>query len=142
MTTYGYEDKYVEWVNFSSVFYPNAGGDRLGDIIVEKNTPFKNVKDYAANELSGFKIPLEIVYSQIAGKDAACSSLKQQPHSFTSPSYDCFIIFKGYLYRISFDYNDYYHKLPTEYYEKAKQLILSTFTIKWCHERTESLPGQ
>jgi hypothetical protein len=125
----GWNGKYAEWVNFSTEFYPNAGGDRLGSVIVEKSTTFRDVKEYADKELSNFEIPPKIEYVKIGGINAVCSSLKQQPHSFNSPSYDCYLIYKGELYRIGFDYNDYYHKLPIQYYEKARELILSTFTL-------------
>lgn len=125
---YHFDDKYVEWVNLSTEFYPNAGGDRLGSVIV-KNTTFKDVKEYVDKELGNLEVPPNIEYVKIDGKDAICTSLKQQPHSFNPPSYDCFIINEGLLYIISFDYNDYYHKLPVEYYEKARELILSTFSF-------------
>ena len=125
----GWNGRWAEWVNFSTEFYTNAGGDKLGSVIVEKNTTFKDVKEYADKELSNFEVPPNIEYVKIGGKDAVCSSLKQQPHSFNSPSYDCYLIYKGELYRIGFDYNDYYHKLPIQYYERGRELILSTFTL-------------
>lgn len=126
---YHFDNKYAEWVNFSSEFYPNAGGDRLGSIIIYKNTPYKDIKDFVTKELSSFQVPPDIYYVKVGGKDAVCSSLKHQPSSFNSPSYDCYFLYKGELYRIGFDYNDYYHKLPIEYYEKGRELILSTFTL-------------
>ena len=129
MNKKGWNGKFAEWVNFSTVFYPNAGGNRLGSVIVENNTQFNNVKEYANKELSNFEVPPEIKYTKIGGKDAVCSYLKQQPHSFSPPSYDCYIIYQGKLYRIGFDYNDYYHKLPIHYYEQAREIILSTFSF-------------
>lgn len=129
MKQYGFEDKYEEWVNFSSDFYPNAGGERLGSVIVTKNTSYKNVEDYVSKELTSFDVPPKIEYKKIGTKNAACSSLSQQPHSFNPPSYDCYVVDNGLLYTISFDYNDYYHKLPIEHYQVARQLILSTFSF-------------
>lgn len=129
MKQYGFDDKYKEWVNFSSKFYPNAGGERLGSVIVTKNTPYKNVEEYVSKELGSFDVPPKIEYTKIGTKNAACSSLSQQPHSFSPPSYDCYVVDSGLLYAISFDYNVYYHKLPVEHYQEARQLILSTFSF-------------
>jgi len=126
---YGSDFDSLEWINFSNEFYPNAGGDRLGSIILEKNSTYKDIKEYTSKELSNSEISPKIEYVKIGGKDAVCSSLKEQPHSFNLPSENCFVIYKGVLYLISFDYNVYYHKLPVEYYKKAKGLILSTFII-------------
>jgi hypothetical protein len=130
INTLGWNNEWIEMVNFSPEFYLNAGGDRLGYISVEKNTDYKNIKEYAAKELINFEIPPQIEYVKIGGKEAVCSSLKPQPHSFNSPSYDCVSIYNGELYRISFYYNDYYHKLSIQYYEKARGIILSTFNFR------------
>jgi hypothetical protein len=129
MNKRGWSGRYAEWINFSTEFYPNAGGDRLGSVIIEKNTAFKDVKEYVDKELSYFEVPPNIEYLKISGQDAVCSSLKQQPHSFNSPSYGCYIVYQGQLYIIGFDYNDYYHKLPIRYYEQAREIILSTFSF-------------
>lgn len=126
---YGFDDKYKDWVNFSSEFYPNAGGERLGSVIVTKNTTYKDIGEYALKELTDFKISPTLNYQKIGGKSAVCASLKRQPHSFSEPSYNCYVINNNLLYRMSFDYNNYYHKLPIEYYQSAQQLILSTFTF-------------
>lgn len=119
----------IEWVNFSSEFYPEAGGNRLGSIIVEKNTPYKNIKEYANKELSNFEVPMKIEFVKIDGKDAVCSSLKPQIYTFTIQRDTCYLFYKKELYQIAFDYDDYYHKFPVEDYKKAKELILSTFTL-------------
>lgn len=73
--------------------------------------------------------PPAIEYLKIAGKDAICVSRSQQPSSFNPPSDDYVFIHDGKLYQIGFDYDNYYHKLPVEYYQKGKELILSTFTL-------------
>lgn len=119
----------IEWVNFSSEFYPEAGGDRLGSIIIQKNTPYKDIKEYANKELSNFEVPTEIKFVKIDGKDAVCSSLKPQTNTFMVRRDTCYFFYKKELYQIAFDYDDYYHKFPVEYYKKAKELILSTFTL-------------
>jgi len=137
VSQYNFDDKYVEWVNFSEEWYPNAGGERLGDVIVNKKTDFNSVKEYGDKELSDFNsLPKQykgtspkIEYLKIGGEDAARISLAQQPSSFSPPSDNYIIIHNGHLYTISFDYNDYYHKLPIEYYNKAKEVILSTFSF-------------
>jgi hypothetical protein len=126
---YFFDDKYIEWVNFSSEFYPNAGGDRLGDIIIYKNTQYKDIQDYVNKELGSYVIPPKSSYLKIAGEEALCPSLEQQPHSFTPPSDKCIFIHKGELYRISFNFNSYYHKLPSDHYAKGKEIILSTFKL-------------
>lgn len=134
---YNFDDEYVEWVNFSEEWYPNAGGERLGDVIVKKKTDFNSVKEYGDKRLSDFNslpeqykgTPPKIEYIKVGGEDAARISLEQQPSSFNPPSDNYVIIHNGHLYTISFDYNDYYHKLPIEYYNKAKEVILSTFSF-------------
>jgi hypothetical protein len=123
------ERKCSEWVNFSNEFYLNAGGERLGTIIVYKNTQYKDVHEYANKELSAFKIPPTIAYKKISGHESVCSSLRQQPHTFMTPNDSCVIIYRGKLYDINFDYNSYYHKQPLKYYQKSRELIFSTFTF-------------
>jgi len=126
ISEYHYDDKFDEWVNFSNEFYPNAGGERLGSIIVTKHTPYNDIREYVSKELNNYEVSPKFNYVNIGGKNAVCFSLKQQPHSFTTPSYNCYIVDNTLLYRISFDYNDYHHKLSMEYYQTAQQLILST----------------
>lgn len=134
---YNFDDEYIEWVNFSSEFYPGAGGERLGSVTVKKEAKFENVEEFASKTLSDFEAlpeeykgtPPKIEYLKVAGKDAVRISLNQQPSSFNPPSDDYIFIDNGELYRIGFDYNDYYHKLPVEYYQKGKEIILSTFTL-------------
>ena len=134
---YHFDDEYVEWVNFSEEWYPNAGGERLGDVIVSKKTDFNNIKEYGDKRLSDFNslperykgTPPKIEYMKVGGIDAARISLAQQPSSFDPPSDNYVIIHNGHLYTISFDYNDYYHKLPIDYYNKAKEVLLSTFSF-------------
>ena len=134
---YHFDDKYTEWVNFSSEFYPNAGGDRLGSIIIEKNTPYQSAKEFGEKTLSDFNklperykgTPPKIEYLKVGSVDAARVTTSQQPSSFNPPNDEFVLVHKGELYKISFDYNDYYHKLPLEYYQKGKELIISTFTF-------------
>lgn len=121
----------IEWVNFSSKFYPEAGGNRLGSIIVEKDTPYKNIKEYANKELSNFEVPMKIKFIKIGCKDAVCSSFKTQIPTFKIQRDTCYFFHKKELYHVAFDYDDYYHKFPVEYYEKAKELILSTFILNY-----------
>lgn len=134
---YHFDDKYAEWVNFSSEFYLNAGGDRLGSIIVDKNASFQNVTDFGDKTLADFNklperlkgTPPKIEYMKVGDEDTVRITITQQPSSFNPPSDEYILVHKGELYRISFDYNDYYHKLPVEYYQKGRELILSTFTF-------------
>jgi hypothetical protein len=127
VSQYNFDNKYGEWVNFSSEFYPNAGGDRLGSIIVEKNSSYQSVNQFGDKTLSDFDklpeqykgTPPKIEYLKIGGVNAVRSP----------PSDDYVLVHNGELYRIGFDYNDYYHKLPIEHYQKGKELILSTFTF-------------
>jgi hypothetical protein len=134
---YNFDDKYAEWVNFSSEFYSNAGGDRLGSIIIEKNTFHQNVQEFGEKTLSDFNklperykgTPPRIEYLKIGGIDAVRVTTSQQPSSFNPPSDEFVLIHNGELYRLSFDYNDYYHKLPVEYYRRGKELILATFSF-------------
>lgn len=130
MNKSGWDGRYTEMVNFSTEFYLNAGGDRLGFVTVEKDVHFKDVREYIAGELSSYKVPPEVEYTKIDNKDAVCLLLKRQPNSFSFPSYGCYVLYQGQLYRIEFIYNDYYHKLPTQYYEQAREIILSTFSFK------------
>ena len=134
---YGFDDEYDEWINFSAEFYPNAGGERLGSVIVMKNTDVESVHEYANkieadfNSLSGrYKgTPPKIEYVKIAGKDSVRVAASQQPSSFSLPS-DEYVLFENEkLYKITFDFDDYYHKKPVEYYENSKKIILSTFTF-------------
>ncbi len=126
-----------EWVNFSEVFYPNAGGERLGSVTVGEEAEFKNIKEYGNKELSDFEklperykgTPPQIEYLDIGGEEAVRIFRNQQPASFDPPSDKYVIIRNGKIYKISFDYNDYYHKLPVEYYNNAKEVILSTFSF-------------
>ncbi|MBI4004531.1 hypothetical protein HY358_00165 [Candidatus Roizmanbacteria bacterium] len=135
--TYNSDFGSVEWVNFSSEFYPNAGGDRLGSVIIEKSTSYKNVREFGDKTLEDpNKLPEKykgtlpkIEYMKVGGEDAIRITISQQPSSFNPPSDEYILIRTGKLYRISFDYNDYYHKSPVDYYQKGKQLILSTFTF-------------
>lgn len=135
--TYNSDLDSAEWVNFSSEFYLNAGGDRLGSIIVEKNTSYQNVKEFVDKTLADFNklperykgTPPKIEYLKIGGENATRITTSQQPSSFNLPRDEYILVRKGELYRVSFDYNDYYHKLPVEYYQKGKELILSTFTF-------------
>lgn len=137
VSQYNFDDKYVEWVNFSSEFYPNAGGNRLGSIIVEKNSSYQNVKQFGDKTLSDFNklpeqykgTPPKIEYLKIGGVNAVHITTDQQPSSFNPSSDEYVLIHEGELYRISFDYNSYYHELPSEYYTKGKNLILSTFSF-------------
>lgn len=133
----GWNGKYAEWVNFSSEFYPNAGGDRLGSVIVEKSTSYQSVNQFGDNTLSDFNklpeqykgTPPKIEYLKVGGENAVRITTNQQPSSFNPPSDDYILVRNGELYRIGFDYNDYYHKLPIKYYQKGKELILSTFVF-------------
>lgn len=137
VSQYRFDDKYVEWVNFSNEFYPNAGGDRLGSVIVEKNFSYQNVNQFGDKTLSDFnKLPKQykgtqpkIEYLKVGGENTVRIATSQQPSSFSPPSDEYILVHKGESYRISFDYNDYYHKLPIEYYQKGKELILSTFAF-------------
>lgn len=137
VSQYHFDDKYAEWVNFSNEFYSSAGGDRLGSIIVEKNSPYQSVNQFGDETLSNFnKLPERfkgtspgIEYLKVGGENAVRVITSQQQSSFNPPSDDYILIYKGELYRIGFDYNDYYHKLPLEYYQKGKELILSTFVF-------------
>jgi len=134
---YNFDDTYVEWVNFSNEFYPNAGGDRLGSVVVEKNSPYQSVNQYGEKTISDFNklperykgTPPKIEYLKIGGENAVRITTSQQPSSFNPPSDDYVLIHNGELYRIGFDYNDYYHKSSIEYYEKGKEIILSTFAF-------------
>lgn len=137
VSEYNFDDKYIEWVNFSNEFYPNAGGDRLGSVIVEKNSPYKSVEDYGNKITDDFNklpeklkgTPPHIEYVMVGGEKAVRVTTAQQPSSFTPPSDDYVVIHDGAVYNISFDYNDYYHKLPVQHYQQGKELILSTFTF-------------
>jgi hypothetical protein len=134
---YNFEDEYIEWVNFSWDWYPNAGGERLGSVVIKNETDFKEVEEYANKILSDFEAlpkqfkgtPPKIEYLKVAGKDAVRISRSQQPSSFNPPSDDFVLIYKGELYQIGFDYNGYYHKKPVEYYLKSREIILSTLTL-------------
>lgn len=117
------------WIDFSAKFYPNAGGERLGSIRVKAKNPYKNINELISAEPI-YKTSPSIEKIQIGGKDAVCEEFTTQLGSFDPPSYNCSIISKGKLYWLSFDYNDYYHKLPVEYYIQAKNLILSTFKFR------------
>src|SRR5690349_5290294 len=44
--------KYEEWINFSDEFYPNAGGDRLGSVIVTLNSESLDLEKYKQKVLS------------------------------------------------------------------------------------------
>ncbi len=137
VSQYNFDDKYVEWVNFSSDFYPNAGGDRLGSVIVWNNAPYSSIDEYGKKTLTDFNklpekfkgLPPKVEYLTTAGEKAVRITISQQPSSFNPPSDDYVLFHKGNLYNISFDYNAYYHKLPNQYYQNGKQLILSTFTF-------------
>lgn len=134
---FGFGDGYVEWVNFSSEFYPNAGGDRLGSIIVNRNNSYQSVKQFGDEELNNFNklteqykgIPpkIKIEYLKLGGADSVRVSVGRL--DFNPPKDDYLLIHNGDLYRIGFNYNDYYHKQPLRYYEGAKEVILSTFTL-------------
>lgn len=138
MKQYLYDDKFDEWINFSSEFYNNAGGNRLGSIIVTKDTDFKSLQEYTdktqedfdklSDSLKGVSPQIEFV--KISGRDAVRITTSQQPSSFTPSSDQYVLIENGKLYTISFDFNDYYHKKPFQYYENSKKIILSTFTFK------------
>jgi hypothetical protein len=133
----GWNGKFAEWVNFSNEFYPNAGGDRLGSIIVEKNASYQSINQFGDEILNNFNkkperlkgTPPKTEYLKIGGENAVRIVTSQQPSSFSQPSDDYVMVRNRELYRIGFDYNDYYHKLPIEYYQKGKELILSTFTF-------------
>lgn len=125
----GWQGKWAEWVNFSETFYPNAGGERLGSVIVANDAPYTSVRDFAAKELIGYRVPPTVKYRSVGGEDAVCWDLAQQPSSFTPPSYDCAVIHGGKLYRIGFDYNSSYHHKTKEYYRVGRELILSTFSF-------------
>lgn len=134
----GWNGKYSERVNFSKEYYSNAGGDRLGMISVEKSSPYQSVNQFGDETLNNFnKLPErlkgaapKIEYLKVGGENAVRVVTGHQPSSFDNPSDDYVLVRNGVLYRISFDYDDYYHKLPIEYYQKGKELILSTFTFE------------
>lgn len=134
---YNISNNYIEWINFSKEFYPNAGGDRLGSIVIYNNPIYESIDDYAKRvakdysnlpeDLKGF--PPKIGYIIIGGEKAVRITTSRQPSSFDPPSDSYVLIYEKRLYSISFDYDDYYHKLPKEYYNKSKEIILSTFTF-------------
>ena len=131
------KERYADWVNFSDVFYPNAGGDRLGSVQVCTCTPFKTLPDMLNGSIHDYvNFPAAYVhpksikgYVKIDGVDAVKVSSQPSVNTFDSPSEKYILIHKGNMYVITFDYNEYYHKAPLEYYENSKQLILSTFTL-------------
>lgn len=134
---YGFDDNYDKWINFSNEFYPNAGGDRLGSVIIDKNSPYENVEEYGKKILNDHnKLPEEfketppnVEYIKIGGKKAVRITTAEQSSSFNPTSDEYILIHDGKLYNISFYYNDYYHKLPIQHYQRGKELILSTFTL-------------
>lgn len=126
---YAFDDTYVEWVTFTGKFYPNAGGDTLGSLIVKKNTSHQNLNEYVKKEVSGFKNPPEITSTTIGGEDAACIALSRQPNSFAGASYNCYVVHEDNLYRFEFDYNERLHTLPAQYYVHAREIILATFSF-------------
>lgn len=109
----------------------------MGSIIVDKNASFQNVTDFGDKTLADFNklperlkgTPPKIEYMKVGDEDTVRITTTQQPSSFNPPSDEYILVHKGELYRINFDYNDYYHKLPVEYYQKGRELILSTFTF-------------
>lgn len=55
---YNFDEKHAQWASFSGEFYLNAGGGRLGSIIVEKNTSYRNVKEFEDKTIDNFnKLP-------------------------------------------------------------------------------------
>ena len=134
---YYISDEYVIWVNFSKEFYVSAGGDRLGSIIVKRDTSYQSVREFGDKTLSDFdRLPApykgttpEVEYLKVGDEDAVRITTSSQPASFDPPSDTYIFIHNGDLYRISFEYDSYYHKLPIGYYQKGKELILSTFTF-------------
>lgn len=137
LNQYNFDNNYVEWVNFSREFYPNAGGDRLGAIIVEKNISYQSINQFIDQILYDFnksskqykKFQPQIEYLKISGKNAAKIIKSRQSYNLTPSKNEYVIIHNKYLYIIDFYYDEYYHKLPKEYYQKGEQLILSTFTF-------------
>jgi hypothetical protein len=135
---YGFSSgEYNEWVNFSTEFYPNAGGDSLGSVMV-KNSGFNSVSEYADDVMKTFnnqpdrykgKTPV-IDYITVSGKDAIRVATSHQPSNFAEPEDNIVLVESGELYEIRFNCNEYYHKKPLEYYESSKNIILSTFTFK------------
>lgn len=135
---YGFDEgKYLEFINFSSRFYPNAGGDRLAAIIVDKADKVKDISAYRESILSEFnKLPeryksnppkVEII--TINNNEFLHKSIGYQPFSFTVPEERYTFFHNGKKFILSFYYNSYYHKLPTSYYEKGRSLILNTFSF-------------
>lgn len=127
---YLYDSQIQEWVNFSKEFYLSAGGDRLGTIIVENEDKYQDIEDYLNQEINDYELTPEFVYRTIDGKKAVCLNIKSQPHCFGSPQYHCAILYQGNIYKIDFFYNDSYHKMPVDYYQRSRDLILSTFKFE------------
>lgn len=129
----GFGDKYDEYINFSSEWYYNAGGDRLGVVSVE-TTDFKSVQEYADkvkqdyNSLPDYTPP-KIEFTKISGEDAVHIVNYQQSYQLTPGTDDYFLLNRGEIFEISFQYNSYYNKLPKSYYTRGNNIILSTFSV-------------
>jgi len=127
----------LEFVNFSEKFYPNAGGKRLGSVVLElKDIKYKDIFDIAEKEMATYEAlpkkgkPPQFEFLKIAGQDAVHVLGSPQPY-IISPLLDgSFFIHDNILYTIEFNYREDYHKLPIEYYNMGREMVLSTFTLK------------
>lgn len=132
VSRYHLEGKYTEIISFSREFISTTKSDKFGTISVEKKTSYQNIKEYGDKVLDDHnKLPEQlrslvpsprIEYLNIGGEKAV--------HVTTSPILDTYVfIHEGELYEIIEYKDNYSHKFPSEYYQKGKELILSTFTF-------------
>lgn len=132
----------LEELDFSKEFFFNAGGDRLGFIIVEKKSDITNIEDYERYLLEpktifSSKMGKEVIIPpptvkrvRIGNNIEALSISESDALSLLSRNSAEYVIFKnGLKYQVAFKYDDYHHKLPKEKYFKGFDLILSTLEI-------------
>ncbi len=134
-----HDDGRVDIMDFSSEFYFNAGGDRLGWIEVG-SSDFSNIDEYEKDLLKpqtifakGVEVPVpppHIERVTIGNNIKALSINPDATLALLARNKETYVFFKnGLKYTISFNYDPYHHKLPEERYLKGFDLVISTLEI-------------
>lgn len=127
----------IGFIEFSQEAYFDAGGDRLGKIIVSTTSGTTSIDDLAKD----LSIPKEVTPGYIPklpklekvtignNINALKISDVDERHMLSDPGTE-YIFFKdGLKYSITFYYNEYHHKRPKSDYEKGFQFILDSLKV-------------
>lgn len=138
------ESRYEEYFDFAPEFFRNAGGDRLGSIMISTASGITNINDLAkdlstpkeitlANGAGSWKViekPPKVEKVTIGNNIEALKISEVDVSNMLSDAGTEYVFFRnGLRYSITFYYNDYHHKRPKSDYENGFKFILDSIRV-------------